>query len=86
MLIDLWIASVGILFIYKLKKIYNNKKTKATIIKPLYIYKNKQSQNIPIPNMNMFTNTDNDTTSYDYDLFIKTRSKSLPIIYEDKSL
>ena len=34
--------------------------------------------------MNMFTNTDNDTTSYD--LFIKTRSKSLPIIYEDKSL
>ena len=40
MLIDLWIASVGILFIYKLKKIYNNKKTKATIIKPLYIYKN----------------------------------------------
>ena len=84
MIIDLWIASVGILFIYKLKKIYNNKKTKATIIKPLYIYKNKQSQNIPIPNMNMFTNTDNDTTSYD--LFIKTRSKSLPIIYEDKSL
>jgi hypothetical protein len=86
MIIDLWIASVGILFIYKFKKIYNNKKTKATIIKPLYIYKNKQSQNIPIPNMNMFTNTDNYTTSYDYDLFIKTRSKSLPIIYEDKSL
>ena len=86
MLIDLWIASVGILFIYKLKKIYNNKKTKSTIIKPLYIYKNKRSQNIPIPNMNMFTNTDNDTNSFEYDLFIKTRSKSLPIIYEDKSL
>ena len=86
MAIDIWIAGIGILFIYKLKKLYNNKtSTTKPIIKPLYIYKNKKTQNIPIPNMNMFTNSFDDNT-YNYNSFIKTRSKSLPVIYEDKSL
>ena len=76
MAIDIWIASVGVILIY-IKKKYKS-------IKPLFIYKNKNTKNIHIPNMNMFTNSFDDNSN-NYNLFIKTRSKSLPIIYEDRS-
>lgn len=77
MTIDILIAGVGILLIWKLKKNYKT-------INSLFIYKNKRSPNVVIPDLNIHTNTsiENSINSPPNISFIRTRSKSLPTIYE----
>ena len=81
MAIDIWVAGVGILLIWKLKTNYKT-------IKPLFIYKNKRSPNVVIPDLNMHTNTsiENSINSPSHISFIRSRSKSLPTIYESRPL
>ena len=88
MALDIWIAGVGIILIWKLRKHYSTSKTETNytkVIKPLYIYKNKTCKSVPIPINGMFNNIPQQYNGIDVP-FIISRSKSLPIIFEHKPL
>ena len=83
MAFELWCAGIGVILIWNIRKSYKDKHTITVqdIIKPKHVYIQKsliKSTPIIIPEII--------TTNNKYYNYVITRSKSLPIIFEDRSL
>jgi len=92
MAFDILFAGVGVVLIWKVRKMYKDSntitvcspKTDDKPIKQVYVYKNKSIPSVPIPIIALAEECYNMTyNTYNYSI---KRSKSLPVIFEDRSL
>jgi hypothetical protein len=84
MVFELWCAGIGVILVWKIRKSYKSANTIIIqeVAKPKHVYIRKSLiKSAPIIIPEIITNTDDNYYNY-----VITRSKSLPIIFENISL